>query len=32
MPTKKNIAIWVAILGGGIAFFFLYGMIVDLMR
>jgi len=32
MPTKKNMAIWVGILGSGIAFFFLYGMIVDLMR
>jgi len=32
MAKIKNIAIWVGILGGGIAFFFLYGMVVDLMR
>jgi len=32
MPKKKHIAIWVGILASGIAFFFVYGMIVDLMR
>jgi len=32
MTKIKNIAIWVAILGGGIAFYFLYGKVVDLMR
>lgn len=32
MPNKKNVAIWAAIIGGGIAFFFLYGYLADLMR
>jgi len=32
LPSTKNIAIWVAILGGGIGFFLFYGVAVDLMR
>jgi hypothetical protein len=32
MASAKNIAIWVGIIGGGIAFFFFYGFAVDLMR
>jgi len=27
-----TIAIWVAIIGGGIGFFFLHGVVADLMR
>ncbi len=32
MGKKQNIAIWIGILGGGAAFFFLYGYLVDIMR
>jgi len=32
MGKKQNIAIWIGVLGGGAAFFFLYGFLVDLMR
>ena len=32
LPTAKNIAIWVAILGGGIGFFLFYGVAVEIMR
>ena len=32
MPNSKNIAIWAAIVGGGIAFFLFYGVAVELMR
>ncbi len=28
----RAIAAWVAIIGGGIAFYFLYGLIADAMR
>ena len=29
---QKNISIWVAIIGGGIAFYFFYGFATDMMR
>ncbi len=29
---QKNIAIWIAIIGGGIAFYLFYGVAADLMR
>jgi len=29
---QKNIAIWIAIIGGGIAFYLFYGVATDLMR
>ena len=29
---QKNIAIWVAIIGGGIAFYLFYGVATDMMR
>jgi hypothetical protein len=32
MDTKQKIAIWIGIIGGGIASFFLYGVAADLMR
>ena len=32
MYTRKDVAIWIAILGGGIGFFLFYGIAVDLMR
>ena len=32
MDKKQTIAIWTAIIGGGIAFFFLYGIAAELMR
>ena len=32
MYTRKDVAIWIAILGGGIGFFLFYGVAVDLMR
>jgi len=32
MGKKQNIAIWIGVLGGGAAFFFLYGYLADLMR
>jgi len=32
MPSPKNIAIWMAIIGGGIGFFFFYGIAAELMR
>jgi len=32
MSKIMMIAIWVAIIGGGIGFFFLYGVLADLMR
>jgi len=32
LANKKNIAIWIAIIGGGIAFYLLYGIAADLMR
>lgn len=32
MLTKKNIAIWIGIIGGGIGFFFFYGYAAELMR
>jgi hypothetical protein len=32
MPKSKDIAIWIGILGGGIGFFFFYGVIAELMR
>ena len=31
MYTRKDVAIWIAILGGGIGFFLFYGIAVDLM-
>jgi len=30
--NKKNIAIWIGILGGGIGFFLFYGYVAELMR
>jgi len=32
MSKTMKIAIWVAIIGGGIGYFFLYGELVNLMR
>ncbi|HEY7367309.1 MAG TPA: hypothetical protein VH562_02480 [Nitrosopumilaceae archaeon] len=32
MITKKNVAIWIGILGIGIGSFLLYGYVADLMR
>jgi len=32
MSKIKKVVTWIGIIGGGIAFFFLYGIIVDLMR
>jgi len=32
MASAKNIAIWVGIIGGGIAFYIFYGYVVDFMR
>ena len=32
MYTRKDVAIWIAILGGGIGFFLFYGIAADLMR
>jgi len=32
LVNKKNIVIWIAIIGGGIAFYLLYGIVADLMR
>jgi hypothetical protein len=32
MSKNMKIAIWVAIIGGGIGYFFLYGELVNLMR
>ena len=32
LPTAKNVAIWIAILGGGIGFFLFYGVAVEIMR
>jgi len=32
LVNKKNLAIWIAIIGGGIAFYLLYGIVADLMR
>jgi hypothetical protein len=32
MTKIRRIAIWVGIIGGGIAFFFAYGMLADFMR
>ena len=32
MPSVKNIAIWIGILGGGIAFFLMMDTLGELMR
>ena len=32
MYTRKDVAIWIAILAGGIGFFLFYGVAVDMMR
>lgn len=32
MSKIRTILAWVAIIGGGIAFYFLYGYVADLMR
>ena len=32
MYSRKDVAIWIAILGGGIGFFLFYGIAADLMR
>jgi hypothetical protein len=32
MPKRKDVAIWIAILGGGIGFFLFYGVVAELMR
>ncbi len=32
MGKAKNIAIWVGIIGGGIAFYFFYGIAAEFMR
>ena len=32
MPSLKNVAIWAAILGGGIGFYLFYGYVAELMR
>jgi len=32
LANKKNIAIWITIIGGGIAFYLLYGIVAELMR
>lgn len=32
MSRAKRVAAWVAIIGGGIAFYFFYGYAADLMR
>jgi hypothetical protein len=32
MPKRKDIAIWIGILGGGIGFFLFYGVAAELMR
>ena len=32
MYTRKDVAIWIAILGGGIGFFLFYGIAAHLMR
>ena len=32
MASAKNIAIWVAIIGGGIGFYFFYGIAAEFMR
>lgn len=32
MSRAKKIAIWAVILGGGLAYYFAYGHIADLMR
>jgi hypothetical protein len=32
MPKRKDIALWIAILGGGIGLFFFYGIAADMMR
>ncbi len=32
MGKAKNIAIWVGIIGGGIAFYFFYGVAAEFMR
>ena len=32
MAKKQTIAIWVAIIGGGVGFFFAYGYAAELMR
>jgi hypothetical protein len=32
MPKRKDVAIWIGILGGGIGFFFFYDVMVEIMR
>jgi len=32
LANKKNIAIWIVIIGGGIAFYLLYGIVAEFMR
>jgi hypothetical protein len=32
LNTKEKIAAWIAIFGGGTAFFFFYGYVAELMR
>jgi len=32
LANIKNIAIWIGIIGGGIAFFILYGIAADMAR
>jgi len=32
MPKRKDVAIWIAILGGGVGFFLFYGLAAELMR
>jgi len=32
MPKRKDVAIWIAILAGGIGFFLFYGIAAELMR
>jgi len=32
MPKRKDIAIWIAILAGGVGFFLFYGVAAEIMR
>ena len=32
MYTRKDVAIWIAIFGGGVGFFLFYGIAADIMR
>ena len=32
VASAKNIAIWIGIIGGGVAFYLFYGIAADLMR